>query len=141
MKNILHAIFTVALLVMPVLAQAMPCNMHMMDMPQQPTAEVQMMVMGDSSEPCPSHKATVQAEPCNDLMVMADCLDIDKITAADNTTFTKLVKADCSPIALLPASLTNTTLLSTATPRAPPQYSNMRAPSISLILTTNRFRV
>lgn len=140
MKKLLHIFFVITLLVLPVLAQALPCNMAMMDMPQQAMAG-HSMAMESSQEPCPHHKQTAAIEECDNLMSVAECLDIDKITTTDGKVSAKLTKGDAVPVIILPETFATQMLDMLAIPRAPPQYDSTCVPTVSLILTTQRFRV
>ena len=139
MKQKVHFLVIFTMLVLPLVAQAVPCRMFMADMgPQMDQQEMHMA--SDSAEPCPHHKQVAVEKECDNLMSLADCLDMDKVTVTD-TNASKLPKIDNTAVALLTPVFIGRTLTVATAPRAPPQYHSIRAPSVSLILTTQRFRV
>lgn len=139
MKEKLHFLIVFTMMVLPLAAQALPCRMIMADMaPQMSQQEVHMA--SDSAEPCPHHKQVAVEKECDNLMSLADCLDMDKVTVTD-VNASKFVKIDNTPVALLTPVFTGQTFTVSTAPRAPPQYHSIRVPSVSLILTTQRFRV
>ncbi|MDD9911616.1 MAG: hypothetical protein OXQ96_01040 [Alphaproteobacteria bacterium] len=126
-NKLLHALFIVTLLVIPVLAQAAPCIMAM-------SQEVQ----AQEGEPCPSHQSSTP-QPDHQMSV-AECVDVDMMTGADLLIF-KLTKSDHDVIAVLPLLKTGQVTVLSADPRAPPTQNQFAIPHPSLILTTQRFRV
>lgn len=127
MNKLLHALFVVTLLVVPVLAQAAPCIMAM-------SQEVQ----AQEGEPCPNHQSSTP-QPDHQMSV-AECVDVDMMTGADMLTF-KLTKSDHDVTAVLPLLKTGQVIALLAAPRAPPTQAQFSIPQPSLILTTQRFRV
>lgn len=124
----MHALFVVMFLVMPVLTHAVPC---IMEAPQQASVE---------EAPCPSHKP-VAAEPCDKTMSVADCLDIDKLVVTDMNSV-KLVKHDTLTMAVLPNQPWYVVSVTAHFPQDPPLVRHQAAlAEPSLLITTGRFRV
>ncbi len=126
-------------LVMPVLSHAMPCNMSM---PQAKVAmhhAMQQPAASADEQPCPNHKQQA-SKPCDGMMSVADCLDIDMMASADAVSL-KILKSDMSPVAVLPTRPWEQIALTAAAPRAPPEMRHISITQPSIILTTQRFRV
>jgi hypothetical protein len=133
MKQSLYAFFVVIALVMPVLSYAAPCNAAML----QASAMQTSASMGE--QPCPHHKQQA-AKPCDGLTSVADCLDMGLITSGEAAGL-KVTKSDLGPVAAAPLYAEEGAVPIIIAPRAPPATRAFRVSSLSLILTTQRFRV
>ena len=134
MKKLLHMFLVMVMLVMPVLAHATPCNMSM--------SQAKMASMQDKTineNPCPNHKQSASVS-CDGVMSIADCLDTDTMAMSDTLSL-KIFKADTVPVGVLPSQPWEEIALMTQAPRAPPSLRAIDIPKLSIIITTQRFRV
>ncbi len=138
-----RALFAFVMLVAPVMAQAVPCNMtapkaamaghHAMN------RSVSAQPASAGEHPCPNHRQQV-SQPCDSTMSMADCLDIGMAPSVDTLSL-KTLKSDVFPLAVVSFHPGEQTAFTMAAPRAPPLIRRSPFPQPSLILTTQRFRV
>ena len=127
-------IFLISLvLATSVAAQAVECVMMA-------APKTTSMIM--ESSPCPSHIMSEPQPKNSEFMSVADCFNIDKISAADiSLSLEQLVKTTYQPM-FNPSLALNTQIYGNVIlPRASPDYALTPISSRSLILTTQRFRV
>ena len=94
--------------------------------------------------PCPNHQNMAKVEfskPCDGVMSVADCFDVDGMALSDNPTF-KLPQLDTGMDALYTTSLVMQEGLTHKGARAPPIiHSDKQRTLLALLRTTQRFRI